>query len=144
MMVEPTVTDLLKKVEDRYELVAITSKRARQIEAETLEKRKIAKQALKDAKINFSISNHRTVKQFNIFKNNTELLSILSDAGLYAHGKRMPKVVFSWDKESVSALLDGLFDADGYYDINDKKKPVDKTGNTNGREDLHMEYFRKL
>ena len=31
MMVEPTVTDLLKKVEDRYELVAITSKRARQI-----------------------------------------------------------------------------------------------------------------
>ena len=31
MMVEPTVTDLLKKVEDRYELVAITSKRARQL-----------------------------------------------------------------------------------------------------------------
>ena len=31
MMVEPTVTDLLKKVEDRYEFVAITSKRARQI-----------------------------------------------------------------------------------------------------------------
>ena len=31
MMVAPTVTDLLKKVEDRYELVAITSKRARQI-----------------------------------------------------------------------------------------------------------------
>ena len=33
MMVEPTVTDLLKKVADRYELVAITSKRARQISA---------------------------------------------------------------------------------------------------------------
>ena len=78
-------------------------------------------QALKDANINFSISNHRTVKQFNIYKNNTELLSIISDAGVYAHGKRIPRVVFSWDKESVISLLDGLFDADGYYDANDKK-----------------------
>ncbi|MGN1299247.1 MAG: DNA-directed RNA polymerase subunit omega [Candidatus Scatovivens sp.] len=31
MMVKPTVTELLEKVEDRYALVAITSKRARQI-----------------------------------------------------------------------------------------------------------------
>lgn len=31
MMVEPNVTDLLKKVNNRYELVIATSKRARQI-----------------------------------------------------------------------------------------------------------------
>ena len=31
MMVKPTVTELLEKAEDRYALVAITSKRARQI-----------------------------------------------------------------------------------------------------------------
>lgn len=31
MMVEPSVTDLLKKVDNRYELVIASSKRARQI-----------------------------------------------------------------------------------------------------------------
>lgn len=31
MIVEPSVTDLLKLVNDRYELVILTSKRARQI-----------------------------------------------------------------------------------------------------------------
>lgn len=31
MLVEPSVTDLLKIVNDRYELVSITSKRARQL-----------------------------------------------------------------------------------------------------------------
>ena len=31
MIVEPSVTDLLKLVEDRYELIIIASKRARQI-----------------------------------------------------------------------------------------------------------------
>jgi len=31
MLVKPAVTDLLKLVEDRYELVSITSKRARQL-----------------------------------------------------------------------------------------------------------------
>ncbi len=31
MMVQPTVNDLLKKVDDRYQLVIMTSKRARQL-----------------------------------------------------------------------------------------------------------------
>lgn len=31
MMVQPSVTDLLKKVNNRFELVVMTSKRARQI-----------------------------------------------------------------------------------------------------------------
>ena len=33
MMVKPSVTDLLKKVDNRFELVVVTSKRARQIAA---------------------------------------------------------------------------------------------------------------
>lgn len=33
MMVEPTVTDLLKKVNNRFKLVVVTSKRARQLSA---------------------------------------------------------------------------------------------------------------
>ena len=33
MIVEPTVTDLLKLVDDRYELIILSSKRARQIAA---------------------------------------------------------------------------------------------------------------
>lgn len=31
MLVKPAVTDLLEKVDDRFELISITSKRARQI-----------------------------------------------------------------------------------------------------------------
>ncbi len=31
MMVKPTVTDLLKKVDNRFELVIVTAKRARQL-----------------------------------------------------------------------------------------------------------------
>lgn len=31
MMVEPTVSELLKKVDNKYELVSITAKRARQL-----------------------------------------------------------------------------------------------------------------
>ena len=42
MMVKPPVTDLLKKIESRYELVIATSKRARQLAegAEPLTKKK--------------------------------------------------------------------------------------------------------
>ena len=31
MMVQPTVTELLKKIDNRYKLVVVTSKRARQL-----------------------------------------------------------------------------------------------------------------
>lgn len=72
-------------------------------------------QILDKAGVKYSTSDYRTVKQFNIFKENTELLSILSDAGHYAHGKRIPGVVFLWDESSVRSLLKGLFDADGYF-----------------------------
>lgn len=74
------------------------------------------KKWLDKANIKYSTYDYRTVKQFNIYKSNTELLSIISDAGHLAHGKRIPKVVFLWNKISVGFLLRGLFDADGYLD----------------------------
>ncbi len=42
MMVEPNVNELLKKIDDRYQLVIVTSKRARQLAegAEPLTKKK--------------------------------------------------------------------------------------------------------
>lgn len=36
MIIKPTVTDLLKKVDNRFELVTMTSKRARQIASGSL------------------------------------------------------------------------------------------------------------
>lgn len=70
---------------------------------------------LKLANINFSSYDYRTVKQFNIFKNNHELIDILKDAGLYAHGKKVPAPVFTWNKEAIESFLNGYFDADGSY-----------------------------
>lgn len=87
-------------------------------------------QILKKANIQFSSDNYRTVKQFNIFKSNTELLSILADAGKYAHGKRIPKVVFSWDKSSICAFLQGLFDADGSLDLKMQKQKFNTVSRT--------------
>lgn len=69
---------------------------------------------LNSANIIFSTGDYKTVKQFNLFKKNTELLAIISDAGHMAVNKRIPKEVFTWRQESVEALLTGLFDADGY------------------------------
>lgn len=77
---------------------------------------------LDKANISYSKHDYRTVKQYNLYKRNTALISIISDAGLYAHGKKMPKEVFSWDKESVEWLLKGLFDADGCYDTKKKRQ----------------------
>ena len=71
--------------------------------------------AMDNASINYSTDDYRTVKQFNIFKNNTELLSILSQIGHVAFEKNIPGEAFNWNKESIESLLKGLFDADGCY-----------------------------
>ena len=49
MLSKPNVKEILPKVGNRYQSVLAISKRARQIESETLEKRKAAKEALKAA-----------------------------------------------------------------------------------------------
>lgn len=45
MMVKPSVTELLTKTSNRYELVIATSKRARQIVEKRLEEKKAEKEA---------------------------------------------------------------------------------------------------
>lgn len=47
MLSKPNVKEVMPKVGNRYQSVLAISKRARQIEAETLEKRKNCKEALK-------------------------------------------------------------------------------------------------
>ena len=74
-------------------------------------------EALNNANIEFSTSDYRTVKQFNIYKSNIEFIQLVSEAGLYAHGKQIPRIFFYCDESTIRALLQGLFDADGYNDI---------------------------
>lgn len=92
---------------------------------EKFEKLKIA---MDEAGINYSISDYRTVKQFNIFKNNTALLNILSQIGHNAYDKNIPAEVFRWDRESVKNLLNGLFDSNGNYD---KKRNLQRLSTIN-------------
>jgi radical SAM peptide maturase (CXXX-repeat target family) len=73
--------------------------------------------------INYSVDNYKTVKQFNIFKNNTSLINILSQIGHNAANKNIPRDAFKWNKESIESLLKGLFDADGCYN---KKNSMEK------------------
>lgn len=71
--------------------------------------------ALSNANIQYSYDDYRTVRQYNIYLNNTELIEIISDAGTCALDKRIPKVAFDWDYISITYLLTGLFDADGSF-----------------------------
>ena len=80
------------------------------------------KKIFDESKLNYSYSKYRTVMQFNIFKNNTYFINILSQVGKYAYGKTIPSDVFNWNKESVSYLLKGLFEADGYF--SEKKNSI--------------------
>ena len=70
-----------------------------------------------DAGIQYSINHNRTVDEYNICITGQEtLVSWLDDCGRYAKDKHLPKEVYNWNKESVSALLDGYFYADGNKD----------------------------
>lgn len=76
------------------------------------------------AKISYNKDNSvRTAQQYCIHSTNHEvnnnnelLIRIISEAGKYAHGKKVPCEVFTWDKESVQHFLKGYSDADGYHD----------------------------
>lgn len=69
------------------------------------------------ANVSYSFDEHRTDVVFNIFKENKDLIEILSQAGHLAHNKKIPDVVYKWDEESVKAFMAGLFRSDGHYDI---------------------------
>lgn len=71
------------------------------------------KDKLDKAKIEYSIDDYPTVKQFNLFKSNTELLRILSCCGENAGDKHLPSECFNWCRESLQSMLNGYMDADG-------------------------------
>ena len=59
--------------------------------------------AFKLANLNYSIDDYPTVKQFNIFKNNTELIKYLSEIGDNASEKNIPASAFDWIEEKCAA-----------------------------------------
>jgi len=70
---------------------------------------------LEEANIDFSFDKYSTVYQFNILKSNKELIEIIDQCGHCAKEKHLPLNIYSWSESSVLSLLEGLFDADGYY-----------------------------
>ena len=48
MIIKPTVTELLEKIDNRFELVILVSKRARQISAVTIAANEIAEGKVKE------------------------------------------------------------------------------------------------
>lgn len=66
----------------------------------------------------------RTAQQYNIHKtnhyddsNNELLISLFDEAGQYAHGKRIPELLFDCDKDTIEWFIKGYTDADGYWDV---------------------------
>lgn len=72
-MINPSIMDLLKKVEDRYSLVIITSKRARQIidgskpyiDTKLKKALTISINEVNEGKINYYTSNNKEVNKSN-------------------------------------------------------------------------------
>lgn len=78
------------------------------------------------AKIDFNHNTNKTVEQYTITRKtenifNKQLLEILHDCGHLASGKRIPNECLKWNKESLSALLAGYLDADGYFKDSEQK-----------------------
>ncbi|NLL30516.1 MAG: DNA-directed RNA polymerase subunit omega [Clostridiales bacterium] len=72
-MINPSIMDLLKKANDRYSLVIITSKRARQIidgskpfiDTKLKKALTISINEVNEGKINFEASNNKEVKELD-------------------------------------------------------------------------------
>lgn len=69
---------------------------------------------LEEANIEYSLFSNKTVEEFRILNSNKELIELLKDCGYKADGKHIPKEGFLWDNESLSSLIEGYIDSDGY------------------------------
>ena len=64
--------------------------------------------------IKFTEVEQRTIYSFKIpLTNNEFMYNILEQCGRNALTKKVPKDIYSWNIESIKALLNGYFDADG-------------------------------
>lgn len=80
------------------------------------EKTEFVEKLLDDAKIEYSICDHRTVREFYIKKVNERFISMIDQTGDKALTKHIPGYALEWNKESVDALVKGYLAADGYLD----------------------------
>lgn len=69
---------------------------------------------LEEANIEYSLFSNKTVEELRILNSNKELIELLKDCGYKADGKHIPKECFLWDNESLSSLIEGYIDSDGY------------------------------
>ena len=60
------------------------------------------------------VAENRTCLQFTVYDDG--LYDLCGQFGDLAHGKRLPGVVFAWNRAARQALLDGYMDGDGSYD----------------------------
>ena len=79
------------------------------------DKSNFVKDFLDKANIDYSISDHKTVREFYIKKSNTKFISMLSQCGKGAIEKHIPQFVFKWNEDSVASLMQGYLDANGYF-----------------------------
>lgn len=69
---------------------------------------------LNQSGIKYTKTKNRTVEEYNLnITDNEYMVKLLDDCGENAKTKHIPREVWSWNKESVEALLKGYFDADG-------------------------------
>lgn len=80
---------------------------------------------LTEAKVSFSFHKSSTHSiEYFLHKKNKELIKYIDDCGRYAHSKHFPTEFLTWDDESLSALLDGYFSADGCVTNSHKSGPM--------------------
>ena len=72
---------------------------------------------LEAAKVAYSKHIGRTVVEYSLcISGHEDLFKLIDDCGRYAGDKHIPAAVWSWDDQSVKALLEGYFDSDGSTD----------------------------
>ena len=69
---------------------------------------------LNQSGIKYNKTKNRTVEEYNLnITDNEYMVALLNDCGENAKTKHIPREVWTWNKESIAALLKGYFDADG-------------------------------
>ena len=74
---------------------------------------------LNSASISFSKKRNRTVNEYHLCTSSEkekELMILLEECGRRSESKKIPREVWNWNKESVKALIEGYFAADGSID----------------------------
>ena len=90
---------------------------------------------LQKANIEFGFHNNNDrgdIQEYTLYMKNKDLIKYLSDCGRYAIDKHFPTEFLEWDDETISAMLQGYFEADGCT-IERGAKKVNKTNTISRR-----------